>query len=305
MDFGKLSEVDNVKWTLPAEDPLTAPFLRGLGERKEQRTHFYVGAPIWQQKGWKGKIYPTGMPDDEALFHYSRTFNCIELNPTHYAIPSKTQVTNWVSQVPPEFRFLPKFPKEISHAKNGLLDKASRMNWLKALGGFGENLGPSFLQFGPAFSYDHKAELFHFLEAWPSEFEISVEFRHPTWFSDGRVLPALTNYLQKKRVGLVITDVAGRRDVLHSSVSAPFSLLRFIGNDFHPSDIERIKDWSKRINLWQSEGLRRFYFCVHQPDNLRAPETADKVIQELNATSDAGLEPVHWVSLFNDLFDLE
>jgi uncharacterized protein YecE (DUF72 family) len=57
MEFGKLESVDHVDWTLPSPDP---------------RTRFYIGAPA-----------------SEFLFHYARNFNCIELNTTHYQIPTR------------------------------------------------------------------------------------------------------------------------------------------------------------------------------------------------------------------------
>lgn len=297
MEFGTLTEIENVDWTLPKEDPSTKPFLEALGGRKPQKTRFYVGAPIWQQKEWKEKIYPRGMPPSDALFHYSRTFNCIEFNSTHYSVPSPAQIEKWVSQVPSEFRFLPKLPQTISHVKNGLLDAVARREWLTALKAFGGSLGPCFLQLPPSFNYDRKAELFHFLEAWSDEYKLSVEFRHPSWFQDGHVLPALTKYLQSRRIGLVITDVAGRRDVLHSSISAPFSFLRFIGNDLHPSDFTRIADWIARLQRWQSAGLEDFYFLAHQTDNIKSPETIDHVVEDLNRVCGAGLPRVHWVSL--------
>jgi hypothetical protein len=67
---------------------------------------------------------------------------------------------------------------------------------------------------------------------------------------------------------LVITDVAGRRDILHSSVTAPWTMIRLIGNDLDPSDHLRLHSWSERIWEWTKLGLEETYLFLHQPDDL-------------------------------------
>lgn len=294
MEFGSLPNVDRVDWTLPAEDPLTASYLAGLGVEKPAQ--FFVGTPAWGHREWVGKIYPPRTKSSDYLFHYSRSFNTIELNTTHYRIPAELQVQKWVAQVPDGFLFCPKIFQEISHSRRGLMDPSLMAAWLESLEFFGEHLGPCFLQLPPKFDYSDRAALFHFLQNWPDEFPLALEFRHPSWFENGRILPALTKYLQNRGIGLVITDVAGRRDVLHSSVSAPFTILRFIGNDLHPSDFPRATAWVARLRLWQELGLQRAFYFVHEPDDLNAPEMAQHVIHELNRGCDARLSEMHWVS---------
>lgn len=105
-----------------------------------------------------------------------------------------------------------------------------------------------FIQLPPYFDYSKKATLFHFLEQWPSEFELAIEFRHSTWFEDARILPALEKYLRHKKISVVITDVAGRRDLLHTSLTANFVMLRFIGNNLHPTDFSRALAWSEKFS---------------------------------------------------------
>jgi len=68
--------------------------------------------------------------------------------------------------------------------------------------------------------------------------------------------------------------VAGRRDVLHGRVTSYFAMVRFVGNDLHPTDFTRLEDWAERILHWQSMGLKEIWFFTHEPDNLRAPEAA-------------------------------
>jgi len=279
MEFGKLPNVDNVNWDLPAEDPLALQFLQRL--QSDKSLQIYFGTPAWGHKEWIGKIYPSKTKAADFLFYYSRYFTTIELNTSHYRIPTDTQTEKWLEKVPKEFLFCPKVFQGISHSRNGLLDKALLKQWLKFLEQLGDSCGPSFLQLPPYFEYFAKGELFEFLKQWPDEFPLSLEFRHPSWFQDARILPALTQYLQTRNIGLVITDVAGRRDVLHSSISADFTMLRFIGNDLHESDYSRAENWTKRFVQWEQEGLKTLFLFIHEPDDILAPEMSVYFLNQL------------------------
>jgi uncharacterized protein YecE (DUF72 family) len=297
MEFGKLQNINKVDWTLPAEDPLTISLLSNI-----PKTHipmdFRYGAPAWGRKEWLGKVYPLGTKPADFLYHYSRYFNCIELNSTHYRIPEKPQVMRWVAQVPNTFLFCPKIPQLISHEPGGLTDPVLLQLWLNSIAEFGDNLGPCFLQLPPTFDYFRKSELFTFLKMWPDDVELALEFRHRSWFQDGRVLPALTEYLQKRKIGLVITDVAGRRDVLHTTVSSTFVFLRFIGNNLHPTDFQRAEAWAKQIAIWKQLGLPRIFFIIHEPDDISAPEMTEQVIKDLNRFCEAQIPELPKLTLF-------
>lgn len=279
MEFGKLDSIEHIDWSLPPESAATQNYLQQLKTKKSQ---WYLGTPSWGSKTWLGKIYPRDAKASEFLHYYSRAFNTIELNTTHYRIPGDDQVKAWCREVTPEFLFCPKFPQDISHRPNGLQDAALLKQWQKAISEFGEHLGVSWIQLPPYFDYSQRAVLHRFLEQWPQELPLAIEFRHSSWFEIGALLPALVSYLQKRGVGLVITDVAGRRDVLHSSVSAPFVLVRFIGNELHPSDFLRAENWCERLLGWSQLGLERVFFFAHQPDDITCPELTDYLVELFN-----------------------
>lgn len=263
MEFGKLADISQVNWSLPADD--IGNELR-LGKEK---THtLYFGSPAWAVKHWSGKIYPKTSESSEYLYFYSRNFNSIELNTTHYRIPTLENAEEWKSVVPKEFKFCPKLHKDISHDRVGLLDKKLLGYWTSFLENISTHLGPCFIQFHENFSYEEKILLFRFLESWPSEFRLTIELRHKSWYQSGIVLPALSDYLHRKNIGLVITDVAGRRDILHSSVTAPWTMIRLIGNDLDPSDNLRLNGWSERVLEWTKLGLEETYLFLHQPDDI-------------------------------------
>jgi len=73
---------------------------------------------------------------------------------------------------------------------------------------------------------------------------------------------------------MVITDVGGRRDVCHMSVTSDYAMVRFVGNNLHSSDFSRSDDWAARLDRWFDQGLKQCYFFIHEPDNVNAPELA-------------------------------
>lgn len=285
MEFGKIENLELIRWGLPQNDPLTTAYLATLPKAP---TTYRLGTPTWGSRTWLGKIYPREAKSQEFLYHYARSFNCIELNTTHYNIPNAELVESWRADVTPEFRFCPKFPQLISHRPNGLKDSEAMGAWRRALENFGTHLGVTWIQFPPYFDYSCRSQLHQFLESWPSAFPLALEFRHSSWFEAGRLLPALVSYLQKKGIGLVITDVAGRRDVLHASITAPFTLIRFIGNELHPSDFSRAEEWCERLKMWSEQGLKDVYFFVHEPDDITCPELTEYVVELFNRGLNAG-----------------
>ncbi|WP_373330873.1 DUF72 domain-containing protein [Salmonirosea aquatica] len=62
-----------------------------------------------------GKIYPSNAKDKDFLYHYTRQFNTIELNMTHYQIPSDDTIDRWRDTAPEGFKYCPKWPQIISH----------------------------------------------------------------------------------------------------------------------------------------------------------------------------------------------
>src|ERR1043165_3507666 len=76
---------------------------------------YYLGCPGWGVKTWVGRLFPSSTRPTEFLERYARVFNTVEGNTTFYALPERDVVERWRDQVPDDFRFCFKFPREISH----------------------------------------------------------------------------------------------------------------------------------------------------------------------------------------------
>ncbi|MEL6636813.1 MAG: DUF72 domain-containing protein [Bacteroidota bacterium] len=269
MKFGKLPDISLVDFQLPPDPPFTQTQLARL-PAPESLANCYIGCTGWGMKEWVGKVYPPKTPAKEYLWYYSRQFNTIELNTTHYRIPSPGMVEKWKNESAADFKFCPKVPQRISHSKDLALNGELIETFCEAIAGLEDKLGCCFVQLPPYFGVDRLPLLRRFLERWPTEVPLAVEFRHESWFA--QPAPEVWTVLQAAGVSTVITDVAGRRDVLHQYLTTDTAMIRFVGNGLHPTDYQRIDEWVKRLKTWLQRGLREVYFFPHEPDNLLAPD---------------------------------
>ncbi|MBK9338724.1 MAG: DUF72 domain-containing protein [Lewinellaceae bacterium] len=273
MDFGKLPVVDHVNFLLPPDPPQNAALLSALPPRIAA-PKVYLGATGYNMKPWVGRWYPAGTREKDFLHHYGRQFNTIEHNTTHYRIPDLATVARWREEVPADFRYCPKIPQTISHARDLGLHGREIHLFCTAIRELGQTLGCCFMQLPPHFEPKNLSILDRFLDVFPEDIPLAVEVRHPDFFRDGTGSADYFQLLHTRRVSTVITDVAGRRDVCHLRLTTGCVLIRFVGNGLHPTDYTRVEDWAERLAQWFGQGLQEAYFFCHEPDNLLAPELA-------------------------------
>jgi uncharacterized protein YecE (DUF72 family) len=279
MKFGKLPSIEHVDFNLPADAIQNANVFNRLTIAKKQPT-LYVGCTGWSMKEWLGKVYPKSAKPKDYLSFYSQQFNTIELNTTHYRIPNNDTITKWYKESNSDFHFCPKIPQVISHSRNLGLGSENLFTFCEAIQGLKEKLGHSFMQLPPYFGPDQIQIIAHFLEKFPNYIPLSIEFRNEAWFSSNDAFKEVADLLEKYNIATVITDVAGRRDVLHMRLTSDTVVIRFVGNNLDKTDYKRIDTWIQRMKIWFENGVRRIYFFTHEPDNLLAPELADYVVKE-------------------------
>ncbi|MBC7922415.1 MAG: DUF72 domain-containing protein, partial [Ferruginibacter sp.] len=151
-----------------------------------------------------------------------------------------------------------------------------------SVAGLGERLGVAFLQLPPSFGPANGPILANYLRQFPASIPLAVEFRHPDWFNQPAVWHQTLAMLRDHGVSTVITDVAGRRDALHQSLTTPTAFIRYVGNMPRPTDYSRLDAWVQRLKSWLESGLERLYFFVHEFDNIISPEVCRYLIRELN-----------------------
>nr|WP_228049171.1 DUF72 domain-containing protein [Nodularia sp. LEGE 04288] len=275
------------------------------------RVNFFLGCAVWAYKGWVDELYPQGTRAADFLHLYSRRFTTVEGNTTFYAVPNQETIARWATETPPGFEFCLKLPRDITH--KGLLQPSTpnALQFLEVARPLGKHLGPIFAQLPPSYSPAYIDDLTAFLEAWPrTEAPLAVEVRHRDWFHEPH-LSILTNILEKLGVGRVLLDsrpiyTGGDDPQLNSerrkpqlplqfSVTAPFSLIRFISHPNLSTNQPFLEEWVTQIQQWLQAG-KRIYFFVHCPIEERSPGTA-RYFQKLLEQHGTAIPPLPWNQL--------
>lgn len=288
MKFGKLEDISAVDFHMPEDHVQTRAVLSRQGPGPAA-PRIYLGATGWSNPEWVGRWYPPKTKAADYLQHYSRQFGTIEFNTTHYRIPDPELVERWYHTAAKGFQFCPKVPQQISHYSRLKADDATTA-FVAAIAGLQEKLGPTFLQLPDSHHPGDAASVMAFARAWPQELPLHWEFRHPDWYKGHRNAEATFDLLAELGQGHVITDVAGRRDVLHMRLTCPTLVLRFVGNQLHPSDYQRTNDWAARLREWAAQGLQAAYVFIHQWDMELVPEFTQHWVQRIQA--ELGVQPV-------------
>jgi len=280
VDFGRLPSIDDVPFDLPPLDPRSE---LALGETPAPAAAVRIGAPAWASRAFARKLYPKGTKPGDFLARYAERFDAIELNATFHRVPHQDTVEAWRDATPERFRFCPKLHRPVAEQ----LDVEGTRRFCDVVARFGGRLGPMLLQLGPSITPKRLGDIERVLEAAPGR-AIAVEFRHRSWFEAGRLRDDAFRMLSARGATAVITDVAGRRDVCHGSLTSRTAYVRFQGNELHPTDAVRLDAWAARFDEMSRRGVEAVYFFVHQPDDALAPETLALLAERLGKQDGGG-----------------
>jgi len=277
MKFGKVDHPELIDFSFPEDHPGTAVVLSGSDEKKALST--YIGCAKWNRQDLKN-FYPRGTKNE--LEYYSTQFNCIELNATFYRIFPPEQFSKWYDKTPSGFKFFPKLNQDISHRRR-LNDQCYPIvdAYLEAASLLKDKLGTIFLQMHNNFGPKNWDRVMRFVEYWPKEFPLAIEFRHTDWFNDKNVADELYHLLMENSISNVLVDTAGRRDLMHMRLTKNEAFIRYVGAN-HPSDYNRLGDWIKKLKSWSDAGLKNIHFFVHQNLELESPLLSAYLIDNLN-----------------------
>ena len=270
--------------------------------------NFRIGCAVWSYKGWVGDFYPSGSRTTDFLQLYSQRLTTVEGNTTFYAVPNQETITRWAKDVSPGFEFCLKLPRELTH--KGLLQDsiAGALSFIEQVRGLGDRLGPIFAQLPPRYSPDLLEDLTSFLSALSqTQVSLALEVRHPDWFREPHA-NQLHQVLSQLGVGRVLLDSrpiyhgsdnwqikAERRKPqlpLQLSLTAPFSLIRFISHPQREANQKFLTEWVVNVEQWLRQG-KQIYFFVHCPIEARSPGTA-RSFQQLLEQHGVPVPPLPW-----------
>ncbi len=274
---------------------------------------FSMGCAVWSYKEWVGNFFPHGSKTSDFLRLYAQRMQNVEGNTTFYATPSAEIVRKWQSDTPESFRFCLKIPQHISH-QGSLTDNITLTHeFVQHMAPLGERLGPFFLQLPPHFTLRQLPQLHKWLAAWPSEYRISVEVRHPDWYN-ATGEHALRELLDAHNAGHCLMDVrpldlgdlpgaeedlARARDHKPQVPMRPFvtgnlALVRYISHPDTPRNQELWDEWHRTIATWLRDGID-VYFFMHCPVETVSPMNARLFYRQLQ--TQISLPPLPWDTL--------
>ena len=146
----------------------------------------HIGTSGWSYKDWIGIFYPKNLKATEWLSHYSKTFDCTEINSSFYRLPQKQTVTNWGNKVPKGFLFCPKMSRYLTHIKRLKEPEEPLERFFSIFKSMQKQMGPVLIQLPKIVPYDNKVAGYFYksLKEKYSSYEFAMEVRHESWMTE-------------------------------------------------------------------------------------------------------------------------
>lgn len=262
----------------------------------------HVGCAQWTHKAWQGRI----MPDGDRLRSYAGWCNAVEGNTTFYATPSRETVATWAEQTGPEFRFVVKLPKVITHERRLQNAEGELRAFLHAIEPLGPRLHALWIQLPGSFAPGDLPALDRFLRGLPADHAYAVEVRDPAFFEGAAArLEEVLGHAGAEWVPFDTTEFFrtpptsdAERDAWTKKPRTPLRtraltarpIIRYLGRDDSGRTIAGWQRWVDATVAWLQEGRSPTIF-IHTPDNAEAPALARRFHAEVRARV-AQLEPL-------------
>jgi len=260
----------------------------------------HVGCPMWTYAPWQGRYLPGSLPPRDRLRAYATWCNAVEGNTTFYATPTRDTVRSWAAQTTPDFRFILKLPKLITHERR----LADADGPLRAFVAAIEPLGPRahalWIQLPASFSPADLGALAGFLRRLPPGYRSCVEVRHRAFFADQRSERQLETVLREADAEWVTFDTTvlfgsppvtdAEREAWTKKPRLPrrsraltsYPVVRYLGRDDAARTVAGWQPWLDVVAGWLAEGRSPTVF-IHTPDNVRALELARRFYDDVRA----------------------
>ncbi|MEU6948353.1 DUF72 domain-containing protein [Streptomyces sp. NPDC046316] len=218
-----------------------------------------VGTSGWQYRDWRGGLYPPATPQRLWLEEYARAFATVENNNAFYRLPTAEMFRSWAERTPDGFVMAVKASRYLTHMKQLNDPEEPVRRLLDRVAGLGERLGPVLLQL-PARFRENVEALDACLRCFPSDFDVAVELRHPSWWEAER---ALRSVLERHGSALCWAD-RGSRPVTPLWRTASWGYVRFHAGLAQPPPRygrQALASWARRLaDAWPEEALVYAYF---------------------------------------------
>jgi len=255
-----------------------------------------VGCAQWTHTAWQERQPNPRM----RLRGYADWCTAVEGNTTFYAIPARKTVQTWAEQTPPEFRFVPKLPKTITHEHRMHGAEADLATFLTAIEPLGPRTHALWVQLPASFAPTDLGALAAFLRRLPSRYRYAVEVRHSAFFTDDRAARQLEYVLNRVGAEWIPFDTTtlfaarptspGEREAWSKKPRLPrrdralteYPIVRYHGRDDAEATIAGWEPWLGTVATWLREGRSPTVF-VHTPDNAQSLVLARQFHEEIRS----------------------
>jgi uncharacterized protein YecE (DUF72 family) len=240
----------------------------------------FIGCSGWsysdsyEKGGWVKAFYPDAQT--KKLQYYSEFFNTAEMDATFYEkfykYMTKDTFVAMTKATPDNFQFSVKVPETVTHhmrlnvsggAMATLVEFLDKISPLK----IANKLGAVLIQLPPSFTVTDFKETERFLDRLPAGYDYALEFRHPSWNTEGP-----WDMLRHYNIAAVLTD-SPKPDKLQflsePVITAHHSFIRWHGRNVKPrynylySEAE-LKPWVDKVKKISIEtAVVRGYFNNH------------------------------------------
>ncbi|WP_344273731.1 DUF72 domain-containing protein [Actinomadura napierensis] len=260
----------------------------------------HVGCAMWAHTPWQGRFLPHPLSAGERLRAYATWCNAVEGNTTFYATPTPATVGSWAQQTAPDFRFLLKLPKTITHERR-LADAGEDLrSFLAAVEPLGPRVHALWVQLPGSFGPNDLGALAAFLRRLPPAHRYAAEVRHRAFFEDPRCARDLERVLGQVGAEWVPFDTTvlfrspptsdAERDAWTKKPRVPRRapaltdrpVVRYLGRDDTDRTVEGWRPWAEKVAGWLREGRSPTVF-VHTPDNAEALPLARRFHDDVRA----------------------
>ncbi|MEO3855576.1 DUF72 domain-containing protein [Acrocarpospora sp. B8E8] len=242
---------------------------------------------MWTHAPWQGRFLPHPLSPKERLKAYATWCDAVEGNTTFYATPARSTVESWSQQTAPEFRFVVKLPKVITHERRLADTDEDLGSFLDAIEPLGPRMHALWVQLPGSFGPADLGTLAAFLHRLPRSQRYAVEVRHRAFFDDPRSAQLLEKVLVNANAEWIPFDTTtlfesppttnAEREAwmrkprvarrMRALTDRP--IVRYLGRDSTARTVEGWQPWVDTVITWLREGRSPTVF-IHTPDNADA-----------------------------------
>jgi uncharacterized protein YecE (DUF72 family) len=263
---------------------------------------------MWTHASWQGRFLPQQLSPGERLRAYASWCNAVEGNTTFYATPSRNTVESWARQADPDFRFVVKLPRSITHERRLAGVDEELRSFLDVIEPLGPRLHALWVQLPGSFAPTDLGALAAFLHRLPRSYRYAVEVRHRAFFEEARSERLMEGVLARVDAEWIPFDTTvlfaspptsdAERDAWtkkprvprRSSALTDRPMVRYLGRDDTARTVEGWRHWVDTVTEWLREGRSPTVF-IHTPDNADALMLARRFHDEVRARV-PGVEPL-------------